>query len=238
MRPFILLAIFLLTSCGPTTKEVINQYAPEYQKKREQFSQIAASLPPPETVTDGCIRRPDPTPIYDQPGDTFTMDVISAQNLMDPDLKIDSQELDLHLSQDMLQALHITGPKNDMFPSALKKNGKKWGKFLKKTLDYRYLLVNRADVYQAPRIIDAQTYERGYGVFSAFLIDLNQNEIVCSFKYTAQSSDSVGYAYKKDSGTELDRAFAFAKSSLYEDALKNLKEKYASVTRGQIITRN
>src|SRR5207245_11688960 len=79
--------------------------------------------------------------------------------------------------------------------------------------------------YDAPVATDENKCKPGMADIEGFIVDLPDQKVAGSFRYTAQSSDRVEYSSRKGASGEARQAQLekFAYSSLYEDARKKLK---------------
>jgi len=232
-----LFCFLLLTSCGPTFQDIQTKYNPDFQKMREKLAQISEKLPPVgSTLGDGCALPADRKPIFVKDEMKTNMEIMMSQSLKDPDSEINrTTDFDLILNSGLIHALQHTGPKNPMSESVLKKRAyKNYDAEMKHYLDYDYVLVNRVSDYQRAQIVDGSSFLPGYVKLDAFLFDLKSAELLCSFAYEGKSADTVSYSYKTNESNQLERAEAFANSSIFESARAELKTQIKNVLQTDV----
>lgn len=235
-------AVFLtgtfLASCGPTNQEVISSFKDGFDAKRKQFTELAAKLPAPGNVAEsGCQAPLDPLPVYDVKAGTFNTEIVMAKQLLDPDVRLErTRDFDINLSDALLRGMMWTGPNNPMSESARDNTAVETLKpELENALAYRYLVVNQPVSYTAPQAVDEKSFIQGTADVEGFLFDLQSGQLLCSFRYMAKTADTVHYEYKKDSDNPLERAEAFAYSTLWSSAREDAARILTQVTKGTFV---
>jgi hypothetical protein len=228
---FIVFAL-LLTGCGPTNEEVINQFKPQFATLRETLGAIANALP--DSVEDQPAAQPlDPAPNYNGGAQLGNTDILMYDQLLNPEIDLEQgTTLDLNLSNYLLTHLLWTGPENPMGSGALSESaGDEFAKEFEQILQMKYLGVARVVVYDPPVAIDAETFEGGYAEVQGFLVDMATREVRCSFNLSAIPADTVSYTYKE--GEDPQAALNnFAHSTLWENARNTFIEKMGQTCGG------
>jgi hypothetical protein len=104
---------------------------------------------------------------------------------------------------------------------------------LKSALDYRYLVVNRVLDLKNPTAVNEKTYTPGRVTIDVFVINLANNQTVCSFSLQAQSAAETSYSYKSGESKQ-EKLEDFAHSSMWEDARQKLIAGLKKVAGGDV----
>src|SRR2546423_3487440 len=231
-RVFCLSFLVMLTAqlgCGPKVSDVVSKYAGDFQKKREQFQAIAHALPP-KAAEKPCANMNPPIE-FNENSKRYNTEMIMYEQLLDPDAK---PAFDMTPGGDLLTAMQWTGPKNPLSPSVLNNRADEdMEKTMKAALDYRYLIVNRVADLKNPIAVDEKTYTPGRATIDVFVVNLANNEILCSFTLQAQSAQDVSYYYKSGESKQ-QRLEDFAHSTMWEDARQKLIAKLKQMAGGGI----
>jgi hypothetical protein len=227
--PLSLLVILISQlGCGAKVSDVLGKHQSDFKKKREQLQTIARALPPKATEKPCAGMNP---PIqFNENTKQYNTEMLMSEQLLDPDTK---PQFDMRLNGDLLNALQWTGPKNPLSPSVLNNRGDDMEKSLQAALAYRYLVVNRVTDLKNPTAVNEQTYTPGRATIDVFVINLANNETVCSFTLQAQSAAETSYVYKSGESKQ-ERLEEFAHSSMWEDARKKLIAKLKQTAGGDI----
>jgi hypothetical protein len=215
---------------------MFQRYEPQFNERRRQFKKVAGVLPAPGSVKETSPAALSPKPAYDSKNsESSNTEIVMYDQLLDPDNRSDDKStLNLLLSGNLLTCMRWTGPKNPMSASGLDKNNPQMEQTLKQALSERYLVVLRPVNFVAPVATDESTFKPGMADIEGFVVDLPDQKVAGSFRYTAQSADKVQYSSKKadNSATRQSQLEKFAYSSLYEDARKKLKPLLEQTTGG------
>lgn len=228
LRLSLLVILISQLGCGAKVSDVLKKYEGDFKKKREQLQTIARGLPP--KATEKPCAGLNPPLQFNENTKQYNAEMLMSEQLADPDV---TPAFDLRLNGDLLTALRWTGPKNPLSPSVLSNRGDDMEKSLKSALDYRYLVVNRVTDLKNPSALNEQTYTPGHVTFDVFVINLANNETVCSFTLQAQSAASTSYSYKSGESKQ-EQLEKFAHSSMWEDARQKLVAKLKQATGGDI----
>lgn len=173
---------------GPTRKEVIDRYKPQFEVMRGALREIHGKLPPPGSLkTDQYRPNLSPMPVFNERDRSKTNTAIVApEHLVDPSAKA---AYDLILSTDLMHSLAWTGPKNPMAESSLYDRAGDFDQTLERALGYRYIVVYRS----ASVGLEVLVY------------DLKTTELVASFRMKAaggftQTRQELGQALEKATG--------------------------------------
>ena len=228
--------VALCMGCGGEThRQLFKRYESQFAEKRAQFKKIAQMLPAPGSVKEPTTANLSPKPVYDARSGTYNTEIVMYDQLLDPDIQShDHTRLDLLLSGDLLVCMQWTGPKNPMSDSVLDKSAGDAEQELKAALALQYLAVLRPATFVAPVAVDESTYKAGTADIEGFIVDMNRNSIVGSFRFNAKSASQVEYSAKKSENKE-SRLEEFAYSSLYTDALQKLGPLLQQTTGGHFV---
>lgn len=217
--------------CGPKISDVIKKYQADYQKKRDQFKEIANSLPAKGSVNGNTpCGSLSPALEFNKKTKQYNTEMVMYDELLDPDA---SPKNNLLVNSDMLVSMQWTGPKNPLSPSVLGNSGADMEKTLKSALNYRYLVVNRITNIREPVAVDEKTFTPGQMSMESFVVDLSNNKPLCSFTASAQSAPDVSYSYKTNQSKK-DQLEKFAYSTMWEEARKKLVDNLIQTTKGDV----
>ena len=205
--------------CGPTKVDVILELKPQYDALRADLQTIAATLP--EKVENQPVAQPlEPAPNFntDDYSVTRNTDVMMYEHLLDPEEGMaDTEKLDLRLSN-LRNYVYWTGPKSPYLlkESKTRADDEFRAKF-EQALQIRYLGIARINRFDPIVAINAEAFEGGYTDIDGFLVDMQTQEIVCSFNIIAFPDEDVHYTYKE--GESQTKALAkAARSNLWNKA--------------------
>lgn len=180
-----------------------------------------------------------PKPVYSaKNAESNNIEIVMYDQLLDPDIRSDgnNRRLDLLLAGNLLTGMQWTGPKNPMSSSVLDKSSRDTDteQTLKRGLSEQYLVVLRPVSFVAPVATDESTFRPGIADIEGFIVNLPDQKVAGSLRYSAQSADRVEYSAKKgdNTATRQSQLEEFAYSSLYEDARKKLKALLEQTTGG------
>ncbi len=216
----LLLAIlFFQIGCGPKVSEVFKKYENEFKKKREQFQTIANALPASDGHDAGkSCPAMNPAIEFNKKIPKYNTEMVMFEQLSDPDAK---PKMDIAPKSELLNSIQWTGPKNPMSPSVLGNRAGDTEERLKAALAYRYLVVSRLANLTEPVALDEKTYTPGKATIETYIVDLTNNQSLCSFVIEAKSASVVNYSYKGNESKQ-KQLENFAHSSLWEDARKQM----------------
>src|SRR5262245_43711073 len=165
--------------CGKTNKDIIDEYRPKIDAKREQLRLIGQKLPAPGAGVDRGRPNLNPLPVFDKKAREYNTEFLGVEQLTDPDAK---PACDLILSATLLDCLLWTGPKNPMAPSVLSQSaGKDFARNFEDALACRYAIVYRALDYQKPVVLSEKSYRAGTVTLEVFVADLESKEVLTFF---------------------------------------------------------
>ncbi len=216
----LVLVIFVFQiGCGPKVSEVFKKYEGDFKKKREQFQSIANSLPAHGGIsTEKNCPAMSPAIEFNEKTKQFNTEMVMFEQLSDPDSK---PKMDIAPKGELLNGILWTGPKNPMSPSVLDERAGDMENRLKAALAYRYLVVSRVASLTEPVALDEKTYTPGKATVETFIVDLTNNQPLCSFAIEAKSASAVNYSYKEGQSKQ-KQLENFAHSTLWEDARKQM----------------
>lgn len=214
------LAIFtLLVGCGPKNSDVFKKYESDFQKKREQFQSISRTLAAGGSTSSGKSCGDLNPPIeFNEKTKQYNTEMVMFEQLSDPDT---TPKIDIGPKAELLNGIQWTGPKNPMASSALNERSGNMEDRLRAALAYRYLVVSRLANLVEPVALDEKSYTPGRATVETFIVDLNNNQPLCSFVSEAKSASAVNYSYKSNESKQ-KQLENFAHSSLWEDARKQM----------------
>ncbi len=226
-----LFAILLigLAGCKKTHSEIVQPYLGDYQEARKRLTEIAALLPQPRTVVDSEPAKLDPPFEMLKDVSTDNAEGLMFEELVDPN---SDPPFDLHLSETLGTGLHWTSDerRDDDYSGG---NPVFMRTTLDAGLDLKYLVVHRAIDYQRPQAIDDEHFTGGSVTLEGFVIDLTKKKIVGTYVVTAQTDAEVSFSHREDESAA-SRAEAFAHSTMFMSALKQIEERLRTVTGGKV----
>lgn len=216
---YLLLGLFLfLTACGETNQDVLNRFQPQFtemRRKLQEIAKVSESVCEQEIVQD---LDPQPTYVEREPEASNTEIVMYAQ-LLDPDVDLrDNDQLDLLLSNQLIRNLQWTSDASPFSASALKKRARKdMVHEFERSLNIAYLAIAKVVVYTPVVAVDQETFQGGIAEIDGYLVDMESQEIMCSFKVSARPEEKIFYQVRKgeDAAQELAEA---ANSNLWANA--------------------
>ena len=226
------LALFL-AGCGPTKIDVILELKPQYDALRADLQTIAATLP--EKAEDQAVAQPlEPAPYFnsDDYSVTRNTDVMMYEHLLDPEEDLaDTGKLDLLLSN-LKTYVYWTGPKS---PYLLKESKSRADDEFRAKFEQapqiRYLGIARINHFDPIVAVNAETFKGGYTDIDGFLVDMQTQEIVCSFNMTVRPDEDIHYAYKEGESQTYALAEA-ARSNLWSNARDAFLDNMAEMCGG------
>ena len=231
-----LILTLMYTGCaGETNRALFKRYESQFAARRQQFQSIAGMLPAPGSVRESSAASLSPKPVFDAKSNSRNTEIVMYDQLLNPDIKSEGHNrLDLLLSGDLLTAMQWTGPSNPMSSSVLDKSAGDMEQTLKQALATRYLVVLRPARFVAPVAVDENNFKGGSADVEVFVADLETNKVPGSGIFTAQSTKSVEYMFKK--GEDKQRRLEdFAYSSLFTDARQKVGSLLPQITGGQFV---
>jgi hypothetical protein len=218
--------------CGKSNQDVIQEYRPKIDAKREELRQLSQRLPPPSASLDKGRLKLDPLPVFDAKGRRYNTVFLGVEQLADADAK---PEYDLIVSGPLLDCLRWTGPKNPMVESALSRSADKdFPKRFDDALACRYAVVYRMLDYKPPVVLGETSYQAGTLALEVLFADLGSKEVLATLRLSARSAPVVEYTFKE--GEDRTRAAErWAHSSLTMDARKQLAQALADRTGGTFV---
>ncbi len=126
---------------GPTTAEVLVQYAPQGMAKRGMWQQMASKLPAPGAF-EVREKKLVPGPVWiEGRSDEQNIEIVHASQLADPDTNMSYGNL--YLSGELSNALVWTGPKNPLSSTLRGEPGGSFGNRLAKAFGMPWIAVYR-----------------------------------------------------------------------------------------------
>ncbi|MET0753377.1 MAG: hypothetical protein ABWZ66_08385 [Pyrinomonadaceae bacterium] len=228
---FALAALIFQIGCGPKVSDVFKKYEGEFKKKREQFQSIAGALPEKggANAEKNCPNM-NPAIEFNEKTRQFNTEMVMFEQLSDPDAK---PKMDILPKSELLNSIQWTGPKNPMSTSVLDDRAGDTEDRLKAALAYRYLVVSRAINLTEPVALDEKTYTPGKAKIETSIVDLTNNQPLCSFVIDAKSASAVEYSYKGNESKQ-KQLENFAHSTLWEDARKQTIEQLKQKVNAKI----
>jgi hypothetical protein len=225
--------VALAAACGPSAEEIFAKHRPAFSARRADLAEIAKLLPAPGSAGEPEEKRfLDPAPICDEPARKSNVEFLMEPQLADPDADEATVGLDLRLSGEFLLGLKWTGPKSPLRsfegdPEALDLD-------LSAGLARRWLIVTRVLRHDPPVALDAEHFEQGFARFETWLVDLPGKSVLGGFGWEARTSEQVNFAYREGEDKQA-RLEAWAKSSLWENARKELFRILSEFTNGTFV---
>jgi hypothetical protein len=230
--PFFAFVALVCLGCGKSNKDVINEYRPKIDARRETLAQINRKLPAAGVGVDSGRLKLNPLPVFDNKGRQFNAAVLSVEQLADADAK---PAYDLIISGPLLDCLLWTGPKNPMASSALSASaGKDFTRQFEDALDCRYLVIYRTLDHKPPVVLSEKNYQAGTLTLEVFLADMESKEVLSAFRVSARSAPVIEYTFKEGED-RIRAAEGWAQSSLTTDARKQLAQALAERTGGTFV---
>lgn len=220
------------TGCGQTNREVIDSYRARMQEKREQLAAIAGKLPPAGTVEVQARRELEPRPVHDTRAKGSNVEILMEANLKAPDLRLKTPDvIDLHLAGDLLRCILWTGPSSPLDTAVQEQHDSAFPAMFESALAKPWLVVVRTVRYDQARFVRAESYVPSRCELELVMVDLRNSEIVRAMKVAARSDPTVSYWYRSGDD-KLERARAFAYSSLYSNVVRLVTAALARETGG------
>ncbi len=166
---------------GPTIRDVIQQHQADGTAMRQTFFQFAKSLPDIGKVVP-LQEKLTPLPVWHENRQLESnIDIVTVEELWNPD---DSPKgRNLHLSSEIMFAIHWTGPKNPMSSTTMGQQAGEFTKRMKHTFELPWLAAYRA----------------GTSGIEVFVYDVRAGKIVTAAVVTGTSGD-----YSMDRGLVLN----------------------------------
>lgn len=187
--------VLFLVMSGESNQVIFDRYREKFAAKRQQFQAIAAKLP-----AVGSVRKNQgpgnltPRPIYDPRSKTFNTSVVMAEQLRDPDVRLQTPEqFDLNLFEGLLlMNMQWTGPSNPMAESVRGQKARaNLVEELEGTLAQPYLVVLRPVRYDRPVVFEGKGFIGGTVDLEGFLVDMKTTDIVASVRVAGRADDVV-----------------------------------------------
>jgi hypothetical protein len=223
-----------LAGCGgQTNQQVIDQYKPQFTQLRADLRSLAETLS--DLSKEKRVVQPlDPRPVYTAGAKEIqNTDILMFEHLLDPDVDLRANnQLDLTLSNFLLQYLRWTGPKNPMAASALKAGApKERASEFEQALKIRYLGIAALLEYDPPVALSETAFTGGQAEILGFLVDKDSRTVLCAFRISASSNQEISYTYEEgDSKTQALERFAY--STLWSNARTAFVEKMSQMCDG------
>ncbi|MFC0105905.1 hypothetical protein [Kibdelosporangium aridum] len=204
----------VVTGCGPDVPAVsqadtLRAYQPHFVEVRRKLLQVKSLLPAARVGSASCaVPAPlNPKFMYTTEYDVRTgqsannVEIISERALTDPDTQVKYMDAFEYDPTQLIEALRWTGPHGplgdnqiELLPPAATWNEDDDRKLRTKLdigLNTRYALVLRTIEYTPPQRIDEPTRKEFYSRIEAdaFVVDLHQVALLCSFTADAEYSD-------------------------------------------------
>src|SRR5687768_14815341 len=85
-------AWFFLTGQGMNLAQLREKYGSRYEEKRQQLKKVAAALPAKGSVKGNTAAKDlDPKPVYDVKQESYNVEIVMADKLLDPDLDLNAK---------------------------------------------------------------------------------------------------------------------------------------------------
>ena len=244
MKTIIKFTIFLiilvsLTACA-TRAQIIEQYKEPFAQKREQLTTIAESLPPVGSIVENSYCENMSPPLIlknNSSGKEVTSAMLMYDQVLDPDLDRSSLARWFNVSMNglFINALGWTGPKNPMVDRVLKEYDDDFADKLEMALATPYLVINRIAEYTPASVVDKNSFFPGWVIIEGFVISMENNEILCSYRVEATISEET--IYYRETGDDIDRILAPGKAlqkALEKETRLAIQETLTEITGGTI----
>ncbi|MBN1891133.1 MAG: hypothetical protein JW850_24260 [Thermoflexales bacterium] len=215
------IACFALASCGgggETNQDLVTRFKPQYAEMRAKLQQVAEKIPERangQKVTQSLSPQPQYTYGADTPANT---DIMMYPHLIDPNENLHLDQLDMAWGSSLQRALQYTGEKSSLTTTALKnKASESIQRTLEGGLQTRYLAVAKVLAYQPVTAVSKDSFKGGSAQVDGYLVDLESQQILCSFSVSARPQEHIDYKYKEGDNPTVALA-RWANSSLESNA--------------------
>jgi hypothetical protein len=165
--------------------DVMAEYRPRLDKITEQLAQLKPMLA--RATIEPIKDKPEP-PLQLMPyGNTILIDF---DDLTKPDTSVTST-----WSSDLTMALSWAKQTNK--PSSSESTQRSMRNVLDAAVGTRYVIAVRYLEYEAPKLIDKDTFEPGSQTARVYLVDLPANKLLGGFEVKATTPDEVRFRYRE-----------------------------------------
>jgi hypothetical protein len=214
-RILLVLALWgVVAGCGPDAPAVsqadtLRSYQPRFEEIRRKLAQVKSLLPAAKVGSASCaVPAPlNPKLTYTTDYDVRTgqstnnVEIISERALTDPDTRVKYMDAFEYDPTQLIEAVRWTGPRGPLGDNQIEllppagtwdeEDDRRLRTKLDIGLNTRYALVLRTIEYTPPQRIDEPARKEFYSrmVADAFVVDLQQVAVLCSFTAEAEYSD-------------------------------------------------
>ncbi len=229
-----LVLVALAAACGPSSRDVFEEYSEKFAAMRETLREIHGALPPAGgPAAPGGLTGLDPRPAYDEAAKTGNTEIVMDWQLLEPGAS-KGERMDLLLGGRLLTYAEWAGPDTPMSDrmAASSADGSFRGE-LEGALQTRYLVVVRTAAYDAPRVdLEREEYYGGSATMEVFLFDLPEEKLLGSIRFEAVAKGDIEYRYTEGGEDREERAGAWARSRIWETAREMVCDRLARETGG------
>jgi hypothetical protein len=221
-------AMLLLAGCGRTAKEAVAENTPAVQALRAKLNTVVGGLPSFGSAVSMSMAPVDPKPVYDRKTGTFNTAFVSVEQLKDDS----APAFDLILESDLSNALAWSGSRNPMAESRLNEPAGDLNDIFERALKTPYVVIYRTISFAKPiASADGTSFDGGMLDLEAYVVPVERNTWVASCRIAAESDTKVSFSMKKGEDPK-EKTEAFAQSTLWQDARKQLAACLAEQTGG------
>jgi hypothetical protein len=204
----VMLAVVVL-GCSKDV-DVMAEYRPRLDKIVQQLAQLKPMLDkaPVEPIKD----KPEPPLMLQKFGNTILIDF---DDLTKPDTSVTSM-----WASDLTMALHWA--KDTKKPSSSESTQRSMRNVLDAAVGTRYVVAVRYLDFEAPRLLDKDTFEPGSQTARVYLVDLEANKLLGGFEVKATTAEDVRFTYREEGGRS-SAANAAIRDSIKADLRKQVE---------------
>lgn len=225
--PLLWCLVLLAAGCGPSPGDVVDSHRPAYAALKEKLRRLAAKLPAERLVEDQPPEKPfAPLLVLATEKVPGNAEAVMLDSLTSDDADPD---FDLHLSPRLTTALFWTG---DGQRDHARGDVKFMSNTLQSGLDLKYLVVHRVAELTLPEGVNDREYRPGHVVVEGFVFDLASEELLARYLIEVETDDKVQAEVLPDE-KDSEALTRFARSTLYVNCRKAIREKLEGVVGGQ-----
>jgi len=225
--PLLCCLALLAAGCGPSPGDVVDSHRPAYAALKQKLARLAAKLPAERQTADQPPAKPLAPPLVLATEKVAgNAEAVMAESLTSDDAR---PEFDLHLSPHLTSALFWTRA-DDTAPA--EGDVKFMQRTLQSGLDLKYLVVHRVAELKLPEGVSDREYRPGHVVVEGFVFDLASEELLASYVVQAETDDKVQAEVLPDE-KDSEALARFARSTMYENCRRHIREKLAGVVGGK-----
>ena len=225
LRAVSCLGLLFAAGCGPSPREVLDEYRGRCSKKRDQLKQFADKLPPKGSIRPAPLKQPLNPPLTLKKDASGNTESLMYEHMLDPKAR---PKFDIALNSNLTTALFwmTSEPSSQGDPDFMRRT-------LQSAVDAKYLIVHRVAQITLPKALGPSRFSTGGAVIENFLLDAETGEILGQFVVVARTAKQVRFSFKETDSAE-DRMQAFAKSSMWSDARKKIAAELRKLTSGTV----